>query len=84
MIYMSQCSVKGEGQRRRGGLGGWVQTVSAESDTHGCVKLFGLTGELEKVRGYFWLLAQGTIELLSEAAQRDGAREGRLMVRLNV
>lgn len=39
------------------GVGGWVQTVSAKSDTHGCVKLFGLTGELEKVRGYFWLFS---------------------------
>lgn len=58
----------------RGGGGGWVQTVSAKSDTHGCVKLFGLTGELEKVRGYFWLLAEGTIGLLSEAAQRERER----------
>lgn len=53
-----------------------MQTVSAKSDTHGCVKLFGLTGELEKVRGYFWLLAEGTIGLLSEAAQRERASSG--------
>lgn len=48
--------------------GGWRNGFSKIRYAWVCESLWTY-GELEKVRGYFWLLAEGTIRLLSEAAQ---------------
>lgn len=49
--------------------GGWRNGFSKIRYAWVCESLWTY-GELEKVRGYFWLIAEGTIRLLSEAAHR--------------